>query len=147
MYFYKNLYVGPSIQNPEEVKHKLMIGQGQLTIYVITLSSSRPGPGSNQLEIMHCANLKQPYYKEYPPYIIGIAAGISEAVGIVRDLVQESYEKTGSADVRYYLFPHGVKTNRVQKAKPAAVTGPVEPEAADGSAPAPGQGGGDDNIT
>ena len=44
MYFYKNLYAGPSIRDPEEVKRKLMRGEGQFTIYVIALSPSRfPG--------------------------------------------------------------------------------------------------------
>ena len=109
MYFYKNLYVGPSIDDPEKVKRKLISGAGQFTIYVIALSPSVPGPGSNQLEILHSANLQQPYYTQYPPFIIGIAAGRSEAVDLVRDLVQESYEHTGSGDVRAYLFPHGIK--------------------------------------
>lgn len=139
MYFYKYLYVGPSIENPEEVKRKLMIGKGQFTIYVITLSTSAPGPGSNQLEIMHCANLKQPYYRQYPPYILGIASGFAEAVELVKDLVQEAYDRTGSADVRYYLFPHGVKTNRIKQTDTAG-------KAAE-TASLPKQGGGDDNIT
>ena len=109
MYFYKNLYTGPSIRDPEEVKRKLMRGEGQFTIYVIALSPSIPGPGSNQLEILHCVNLQQPYYKKYPPYIIGIAAGRTEAVELVQRLVQEAYDHTGSGDVRAYLFPHGVR--------------------------------------
>ena len=100
MYFYKNLYAGPSIRDPEEVKRKLMRGEGQFTIYVIALSPSIPGPGSNQLEILHCVNLQQPYYKTYPPYIIGIAAGRTEAVELVQRLVQEAYDHTGSGDVR-----------------------------------------------
>ena len=28
MYFYKNLYVGPSIRDPEEVRKNLRIGKG-----------------------------------------------------------------------------------------------------------------------
>lgn len=120
MYFYKNLYVGPSIHDPEKVKRKLISGAGQFTIYVIALSPSSPGPGSNQLEILHCVNLQQPYYKEYPPFIIGLAAGMSEAVELVRVLVQESYEHTGSGDVRAYLFPHGVR--KLTPAAAAALT-------------------------
>ena len=110
MYFYKNLYVGPSVKNPDKVKRNLMIGRGQPTIYVIALSPSEPGPGANQLEIMHCANLKQPYYKKYPPYILGITSGRIEAIELVRDLVQQAYDHTGSGDVRAYLFPHGIRT-------------------------------------
>ena len=88
MYFYKNLYVGSSIKDPDEVRRNLLIGKGQFSIYVITLSPSRPRPGAN---------------------IIGIADGKSEAVSVVRDLVQEAYENSGSGDVRAYLFPHGVR--------------------------------------
>lgn len=112
MYFYRNLYVGASIKDPDKVRQNLLIGKGQLTIYVITLSPSGPGPGANQLEIFHSANLKQPYYRENPPFIIGIASGKEEAVGIVRDLVQEAYDRTGSGDVRAYLFPHGVRVRK-----------------------------------
>ena len=130
MYFYKNLYVGASIQNPDEVTRKLQRGEGQFTIYVIALSPSKPGPGANQLEILHCVNLQQPYYRSYPPYIIGIASGRIEAFELVKDMVQEAFEHTGSGDVRAYLFPHGVR--RVQSKAPAL---PVR-EAADA---APGQ--------
>ena len=115
MYFYKNLYVGPSIDDPEKVKRKLISGAGQFTIYVIALSPSEPGPGANQLEIMHCVNLQQPYYKKYTPYIVGIASGRIEAVELVRDMVQEAYEHTGSGDVRAYLFPRGTRTAPVVK--------------------------------
>lgn len=117
MYFYKNLYVGPSIKDPDKVKRNLMSGKGQFTIYVIALSPSKPGPGANQLEIMHCANLKQPYYKQYPPYILGITSGRIEAFELVRDMIQEAYDHTGSGDVRAYLFPHGIR------AVPAVRTG------------------------
>ena len=121
MYFFKNLYVGPSIRDPEEVKRKLMRGEGQITIYVIALSPSVPGPGSNQLEILHCVNLQQPYYKKYPPYIIGIAAGRTEAVELVQKLVQDAYDHTGSGDVRAYLFPHGIRKLRIGDAGPAVL--------------------------
>lgn len=129
MYFYKNLYVGSSIEDPEEVKRKLRKGEGQFWIYVIALSPSVPGPGANQLEIMHSANLLQPYYKAYPPYIIGIAEGREEAVELVRDLVQEAYEHTGSADVRQYLFPHGVRIRRIEPCEKQADPEPAAPSA------------------
>jgi hypothetical protein len=120
MYFYKNLYVGASIQNPDEVTRKLQRGEGQFTIYVIALSPSKPGPGANQLEILHCVNLQQPYYRSYPPYIIGIASGRIEAFELVKDMVQEAYEHTGSGDVRAYLFPHGVRRVQSKPVREAA---------------------------
>lgn len=115
MYFYKDLYVGSSIRDPEKVKKNLRIGKGQFTIYVIALSPSRPGIGANQLEILHCVNLQQPYYKQYPPYIVGIASGRIEAIELVKEMVQEAYDHTGSADVRAYLFPHEIRTVGVQR--------------------------------
>ena len=114
MFFYKNLYTGSSITDPEAVKQKLRTGRGQFTIYVIALSPVMPETGSNQLEILHCAFLKQPYYRKYPPYIVGIASGRIEAIELVRDMVQEAYDHTGSADVRAYLFPHGIRTERIE---------------------------------
>lgn len=120
MYFYKNLYVGASIQNPDEVTRKLQRGEGQFTIYVIALSPSKLGPGANQLEILHCVNLQQPYYRSYPPYIIGIASGRIEAFELVKDMVQEAYEHTGSGDVRAYLFPHGVRRVQSKPVREAA---------------------------
>ena len=120
MYFYKNLYVGASIQNPDEVTRKLQRGEGQFTIYVIALSPSKPGPRANQLEILHCVNLQQPYYRSYPPYIIGIASGRIEAFELVKDMVQEAYEHTGSGDVRAYLFPHGVRRVQSKPVREAA---------------------------
>ena len=124
MYFYKNLYVGASIQNPDEVTRKLQRGEGQFTIYVIALSPSKPGPGANQLEILHCVNLQQPYYRSYPPYIIGIASGRIEAFELVKDMVQEAYEHTGSGDVRAYLFPHGVRRVQSKPVREAADAAP-----------------------
>ena len=120
MYFYKNLYVGASIQNPDEVTRKLQRGEGQFTIYVIALSPSKPGPGANQIEILHCVNLQQPYYRSHPPYIIGIASGRIEAFELVKDMVQEAYEHTGSGDVRAYLFPHGVRRVQSKPVREAA---------------------------
>ena len=112
MYFFRNLYVGSSIKDPDKVRQNLLIGKGQFSIYVITLSPVAPGPGANQLEIFHSANLKQPYYRANPPFIIGIASGREEAFRIVRDLVQEAYDHTGSGDVRAYLFPHGIRIRK-----------------------------------
>ena len=109
MYFYRHLYVGPSIKDPEKIKNRLIRGEGSFTIYVIMLCTSG-GPGSNQLEFCHCVNLQQPYYRKNPPYIIGIASGRIEAIEMIQQLVQEAYDNTGSGDVRAYLFPHGILT-------------------------------------
>ena len=100
MKFYKNLYVGEGIKNPNKVKWKLRHNAGQFNVYVITLAGGR-----DQLEIFHCAFLQQEYYKKYPPYIIGIASGYDEAVDIVIEITQAAIEVNGSPDLKKYLFP------------------------------------------
>lgn len=119
MYFYKYLYAGPSIGDVEETKRKLRCNAGQLTLYVLMLSPGHDpsgGEGQNQIEFCHCINLQQPYYRMNPPYIIGLAGGRAEAVEMVRQIVQETYDHTGSADIWSYLFPHGI---RVRKGHPS----------------------------
>ncbi len=73
--FHKKLYVGEGIKHVRRVKWKLLHGAGQLGVYVISIC-----PGSDQLEIMHAAFLKQQYYREFPPYVVGIASGYDDAL-------------------------------------------------------------------
>ena len=62
-------------------------------------------------ELMHSAFLKQPWYRNHPPMILGIASGKTEALELLRQIVQEAVDATGSPDVRSYLFPHGILKN------------------------------------
>lgn len=98
MKFYKYLYVGDNIKNPDKVKRKLKYHAGQLFIYVICIAN-----GSDQLEIYHCAYLKQKYYRYHPPVIVGIAGSYEEAVNIVVQITKESLEFTGCCDLKEYL--------------------------------------------
>lgn len=100
MKFYRHLYVGESIKKPNKVKWKLRHRAGQLKIYVIALAG-----GDDQLEIYHCAFLQQKYYKDHPPFIIGIAGGYEEAVDIVVEITQAALKETGSPNLKKYLFP------------------------------------------
>lgn len=102
MKFYKNLYIGTTIDNPSKVKRKLRYHAKQLKIYVIMLSL-----GDDQLEICHSMLLGQPYYKkkENAPYVIGIAGNYEEALELVCKITEESVEKNGNADLKRYLFP------------------------------------------
>ena len=63
MKFYKYLYIGDTVTNPQKVKRKLKLHAG-VQVYVITTASS-----SDQLEIFHSAYLKQRYYRYHPPQI------------------------------------------------------------------------------
>lgn len=104
MKFYKKLYVGKSIKNPQKVKWKLRRNAGQFQVYVIALASGR-----EQLEIYHCAFLQQKYYKKNPPFIIGIAGSYEEAVEIVMEITQEAVRRLGIPDLKKYLLPEMFK--------------------------------------
>lgn len=98
--FYKNLYIGESIRHAEKVKWKLKHGAGQLSIYVITNTSI----GNDQLEIMHCANLKQPYYKKNPALVYGIAGSYGEAMDIIIKISDEASDAGMAGNLLTYLL-------------------------------------------
>ena len=84
--FYKKLYWGPSVKNRQLVKWKLSHGSGQLDIYCVTRASME----QDQLDIIHCAFLRQPYYRVHPVFIYGIASSYEEALDIVLRISQEA---------------------------------------------------------
>ncbi|MCR4902917.1 MAG: hypothetical protein K6A23_08660 [Butyrivibrio sp.] len=97
--FFRNLYIGDSVRNVNKVKWKLKHGAGQLSVYVITNTTT----GNDQLEILHCANLKQPYYKEHPAFVYGIANGYSEAMELVMKIASEASEAGMPGELIQYL--------------------------------------------
>ncbi len=102
MKFYDRLYVGESITDPEKVKWKLLHNAGQFSVYVIALAQS-----DDQLDIFHCAQLKQRYYDRENLFIVGLAGSREEAVGLVVAMTEEVVEKTGEADIRGYIQRSG----------------------------------------
>ncbi len=97
--FYKNLYVGDSIRNSAAVRWKLKHGAGQLGIYVITASDN----AENQLEITHCAFLKQKYYKRHPVLVYGIAGNKSEALDLIIKISDEALNYGMEGRLKDYL--------------------------------------------
>ncbi len=84
--FYKGLYWGESVKNHSLVKWRLIHGKGQFTIYCIKRALS----DADQLDIIHCAFLKQPYFLTDPAYVYGIAGSYSEALDIVVKISDEA---------------------------------------------------------
>ena len=109
MYFYNRLYISPLIRDSEKVKENLRREVTQVSIFVIMLIEDPAKRGGDQLEFCHSINLRQPWYREHPPYIIGIARGYQDSVEMIRQIVQECYDHTGNCNVRDYLFPGGLK--------------------------------------
>lgn len=99
MKFYKNLYVGNTIKKPAKIKRKLKKYAKLPNIYVIAYQQE-----NNQLEIYHSLFMQQWYYKEHPPYIIGIAGSQEEAVDLIRQMTEDALHQTGQADLIAYLF-------------------------------------------
>ena len=97
--FAKKLYIGESIKKPGVVKWKLRHGAGQLFIFVITASQISSG----QLEITHCAFLKQKYYKKHPAFVYGIAGSYKEALDIIVKVSGEALENGMPGDLKTYL--------------------------------------------
>lgn len=99
MKFYKKLYIGDTVKKPGKIKRKLKKYAVVPNVYVIAYMS-----GNGQLEIFHSLMMQQYYYKENPPYIIGIAGSRQEANEIIRQIAEETVCKTGKADLIGYLF-------------------------------------------
>lgn len=103
MKFYQNLYIGDTIKKPEKIKKKLKRYAKINNVWLISYAKE-----NNQLEIYHSLMLQQYYYKENPPYVIGLAGSQSEAEQIICRIAEEAMRKTGSADLTAYLFADGM---------------------------------------
>lgn len=102
MKFYKDLYCEPHLLRKRKViKWKLKYTNSPLNIYIIII-----GQHTDQLEIFHVSFLRQDYYREHPPFIIGIADSKAGAFRVVEQLVKVVYEQTGEANVKQYLLEY-----------------------------------------
>lgn len=99
MKLYPHLYIGDSVKNPDKLIHKLKKHAKHLDAYVLTLSKNE----HDQLEIYEAKRLLVKYYRENPPYIIGIAADYREAVSLVEKIAKEAYAAQGNLCLKEYL--------------------------------------------
>jgi hypothetical protein len=107
LHFARQLYLSPNIRHPEILKWRLRHNAGNLGVYVIVPGDNKKEsiPGANQLEILHCANLHQGYYKAMDLTIVGLAEGYWQAIELVAKITGECVDKTGGTDLKAYLFP------------------------------------------
>lgn len=77
------------------------IGKGKLRydVYGIVLAMNK----DNLFDIINVNELKFPYYKNKEICILGLARGREEAKFLVRDMVEEVYQKTGDVKVREFF--------------------------------------------
>ncbi|WP_283683946.1 hypothetical protein [Parablautia sp. Marseille-Q6255] len=107
MKWHTQLYLGATVKKKKDILiQKIEEGKTTVNIYLITLS----GNERNQLEIIPTWNLRFWYTRENCPCIVGLSFGWSEACGLVAQIVQEAYEKTGGTDLRSFFAIQEMKT-------------------------------------
>lgn len=107
--WYKNLYKGDTVKRKApEIIRKVNHGKLLFDIYLVTIASNQ----ENLLEIISANQLRQKYIRQNCPEIVGIADTYWEALEVVMQIVTETYQKQGDADVRRYLESREVKKNR-----------------------------------
>lgn len=98
MHFYKRLYMTESLKKKKrQIVWKLKTKKFMPSVYVIALSE-----GEDLLEIYHSALLKQPYYKNSQPFIVGIAKNYGEAVELIQEILTDVKHKNGNYNVREF---------------------------------------------
>lgn len=100
--YYPRLYLGESISRKKLDKIKKRLEKKPLLsgVFLLTLSAN----ATDQLEIYKARLLAERYYRENPPYVIGIAKTYDEAVAIVEQIVAECLQARGDCMLKEYLL-------------------------------------------
>lgn len=100
MQFMGSLYVGESISSKEyEIVKKVHNNQVVPNLYLLTFSNNE----DNMLDLIPQWEALQKKYPKDHLKIVGIANGKKEAISLLQTIIKESYQETGSADIRGYL--------------------------------------------
>ena len=96
MQFSEHLYVGKkALPVKKQILQLLQEKKLQPEVYVIT----PPRNGNNILDIYPSALLQIPPYRDEEFLILGIAVTYWEALEVVRDMVDDMYQRTGTFHV------------------------------------------------
>jgi len=100
MKFYPLLYISPALENKrEKIIWKLKCNIGLRGIYLLTLASN----GRDLFDIMDASYVKQKALRRNLPMIIGITSSHSEALQTAIEIIEQTIQETGTADVKQYL--------------------------------------------
>ena len=100
MLFFENLYFGESIApKADQILKKVNKNKVVSDLYMIALASNP----DNMLDIIPEWEVMQKNYPKDSIKVIGLANGKKEAFSLVQFIIEESIQRTGSADVRVYL--------------------------------------------
>ena len=100
MEWYSNLYLGEGLESKaDQIINKIKKNQLTPEIYLIAFSSNP----DNLLDIIPSWELMQKGYPKGKMKVIGLAKGKMQALELVRYIVDETYQNTGTADVLGYI--------------------------------------------
>lgn len=101
--WYCPLYADPKLAGKKKrLVRKLNHNAVRPDLYLITFAAN----GQDLFDILSSAYLKQPALRRNLPEIVGIAQGREEAVALVQQILEETLQETGAADVKAYLQQH-----------------------------------------
>jgi hypothetical protein len=98
----ENLYLSDGIDPKKKRKLQKAIENGKLTfeVYCITMASNP----NNLFDIINVNELLFQYYSRKDMFILGLATSKEEANLLVKDMIEEIYNKTGAFQVREYYI-------------------------------------------
>lgn len=99
MKWYKNLYMGEIAAKKHYKLLKTINKRWLSNAYIIAL----PSNSDNVLDIYSNNELLQKYYKNRDIFVVGLAYGKDEALELVKDIIWEVYQATGSVKVNDYI--------------------------------------------
>lgn len=101
MKFYKNLYVSESLTDKkDEIIQKLKQKKIQFNCYIILLTENP----ENQLEFYDSLMLKQKNFKKDHLFVVGIAKGYDEALSVIKEITEDTYQAQHNADIRKFII-------------------------------------------
>lgn len=98
-----NLYFDDTVgKELEKWKKRVESGKPSLSLYCICLASNE----NNLFDIINCNELLFQYYRRNVLCIVGLSKTREDAVELLRDIVEDIYQKTQDFNVReYFIFP------------------------------------------
>ena len=100
----KELYLDDHMKKKEmKAKAKMNEGKFNLGVYCIALASN----SNNLFDIFDANELKFPHYQNRDIYIIGLSNSRSNAFILVRDMIDEVYQKTGDVNKKKVIEYYG----------------------------------------
>ncbi|NMB44376.1 MAG: hypothetical protein GX995_09645 [Clostridiales bacterium] len=95
------LFLSEKFKTRDLSKIKSNINEGKLTrnVYCITFASNP----KNLFDIYNAKEFIQPFYKKQDLHILGLAENKNKAYELVKDMLEEVYERTGDFKVREYF--------------------------------------------